>query len=388
MGTTSRPRNSVCLPVPSEVRLSLIKYCPKCGQKNRLPDEGKASGRYRCGTCGATVARTTFGPRWLWLLTAPWLFVLAVIGLSNLIGPDRWIPGAINLFLPQWLYALPAIVLVPCFLVAAPRLVWVPLAALLFVATSLMGFTWTFPPTAPLSQRLKVMTFNMKWGFEGTDKVCREIAEFDPDVVQLQDVGKTLWSPDAPLAVALKGYHVRHHFDFVVASKYPLTPVQSIDTDFPGYEAHIDRTWMRYGKAGIAFYNVHFLTPRFGLIALKKHNLGKLVNDTNIRLESSQILAANVGQDHGPIIITGDFNAPVQSLVCRNVGNLGFTDAFQAAGRGYGYTYGQDTPVKRPYVRIDHIYVNKYFRVLSATTGGTDASEHVPVRAVVALAGM
>jgi endonuclease/exonuclease/phosphatase family metal-dependent hydrolase len=324
---------------------------------------------------------------WLWILTGLWILLLLAIGLSNAIGPELTLAGQINLFLPQWIYALPGVVIVPCFLFTARRLIWVPLAALGYVGAVLMGYNFSFQRDVPGAPHLKVMTFNMKWGRYGSGKVAREIADFDPDVIQLQDIGTSLRLPLAPLALALRGYHVRQNLDFIVASKYPITQIQSTDTDFPGYESHIDRVWVRFGKRGIAFYNVHLRTPRFGLVAIKKRRFDGIESDTRIRLEAARILAANLIKDKGPIIVTGDFNAPVQSLVCRTVSDLGFTDAFQAGGRGYGYSYGQDTPVKRPYVRIDHIFVNDAFHVVNATVGRSDASEHIPVRAVVALTG-
>lgn len=363
----------------------VIRVCPKCGQRNRIPVRSLTRGRYTCGACGATVARRTHPPGWLAALTALWVLLLAVVGVSNAIGPEyTWI-GAANLYLPQWIYAAPAILLVPAYLLVAPRWTLLPAACVLYVAGPLMGFTWTFPPTIPRSSRvpvLRVMTYNAKWGRHGADLVAAEIRRANPDLVQFQDSSGLT---NSAVGGALAGYTVRVDGQYIVASKYPISEITSCDDTVLGMQHHVTRVWMRLGRTGVAVYDVHLISPRTGLVAIRHDDIRAIVHNTLIRIDQARRLAWYLSGEHGPLIVTGDFNSPVQGLALRCETGLGLRDAFEQAGRGYGYTYGQDTRVGRPYVRIDHILVSRHFTVTDCWTGGSRASEHSPVCAVLAL---
>jgi len=84
--------------------------------------------------------------------------------------------------------------------------------------------------------------------------------------------------------------------------------------------------------------------------------------------------------------VAGDFNAPVQSIVCRKLMRHGLTDAFSTAGQGYGYSFGHELRlVAHSYVRLDHILASRHWRVERCWTGGADASDHRPVIADLVL---
>ena len=105
--------------------------------------------------------------------------------------------SSLNLYLPQWLWAFPAIILVPLTGALARRLIWVPLAALLWVLGPVMGLClhWGRPasPNDPsagtAAGRLRVMTYNVKWSSHDGEAIVRDIATFHPDLIQMQDSG-------------------------------------------------------------------------------------------------------------------------------------------------------------------------------------------------------
>ncbi len=103
------------------------------------------------------------------------------------------------------------------------------------------------------------------------------------------------------------------------------------------------------------------------------------------RLFEAGRLADYVAVEPGPTLVTGDLNAPVQSLVCRRLFGAGLRDAFTQAGFGYGYTYGGYTRVRRPYVRIDHILASRQWQVRHCWVGNAAGSDHCPVIADLTL---
>lgn len=317
-------------------------------------------------------------------LAVLWIAALAVVGISNAWGPENWWFGATNLYLPQWIYALPAVVLLPVYAIYYPRHLAVPIACVLYVAWPLMGFTWTFPRAASGAVQLRVMTFNAKEGEFGADRVIREIRKANPDIIQFQDSTGLM---NTPVANALAGYTVRVAGQHIVASKYPISKITRCNISNTRWGYRVTRVWMRVGKQGVVIYNVHLISPREGLVGVRHERTHAIVDNTAGRLSQARRLAGYLSNERGPLIVTGDLNCPIQGLVCRCLTGIGLRDAWCEAGHGYGYTYGRYTKVGMPYVRIDHILVSRHWSVTRCWTGGSDASEHVPVCAVLALTG-
>ena len=62
-------------------------------------------------------------------------------------------------------------------------------------------------------------------------------------------------------------------------------------------------------------------------------------------------------------------------------------DAFGAAGRGYGYTYGHTLRPRWSYMRLDHILFSRDFVALDSRAGSAVGSAHRPVVADLAYPG-
>ncbi|MDR3707831.1 MAG: endonuclease/exonuclease/phosphatase family protein [Capsulimonadaceae bacterium] len=362
---------------------SIVRTCGRCGQRNRVPISALARGRYTCGACGATIAYSDRPPFWLAAPTVLWIAVLLVIGISNAYGPETWWFGAANLYFPQIVYALPAVVILPAYAIWSRRWLLLPIAALLYTLGPLMGFTWSFPRDPLPAPHIRVMTYNAKWGMHGADGVAEEIRKANPDIVQFQDSSNLMCS--TYVASALAGYNVRTDGQYIVASKFPISKIQRVDISFKGREFYATRVWVRMGGTGFALYDVHLFSPRSGLVGFRKQDIEPIIVNTRDRVFQAQRLAYAMALDRGPAIVTGDLNSPVQGLACRYPMSAGYRDAFEEAGRGYGYSYGQYTKVGQPYVRIDHILVSRHWTVVRCWTGGIESSEHIPVCAVIAL---
>ena len=326
-------------------------------------------------------------PRWLLVLTLPYLLLLAAITLVNATGPESFVLSSFNLYLPQWLWMLPGLALLPFYLLAARRWVWLPLLCLLWVAGPLMGMRWRWlAPDPPAAQgtRLRVMTYNVKMGRGDLAAIAKDIEDNKIDVLLCQEANGRF---RGFVASYLAGWHTQVSDQFLIATRLPMTNADVKYITYAQWNTQILHCDITVGSQTVAFYTAHLISPRGGLVAMLKNfrhrdpsNAEHLEWNTDTRLGEAHVIAGVIAQDTRPLILTGDLNAPVQSQVCRELFNEGLRDAFDEAGRGYGYSYGQK--VRRSpgaYVRIDHIMVSKAWQVLECHAGNTEGSEHRPV---------
>ncbi|MBA2682020.1 MAG: endonuclease/exonuclease/phosphatase family protein, partial [Ktedonobacteraceae bacterium] len=362
---------------------------------------------YRCSQCqetlfGAESSETSPSrkvpkkkrqrpPLMITLLNLAYLFLLLVLTLSNAAGPEGWWLGSFNLYLPQWLWALPTVLILPLTFGFARKWVWVPLLALLWVLGPIMGFCWhwglpVLPEAVPArvpGVRLRVMTYNVKGGRHDGAAIVRDIRTFHPDLIQFQDSEDVL---KGPVGQALAGWNIRVSGQYVVASLSPISELEPRDISYVGGSPHhCVRYLLQLGKTPVAVYNVHLLSPRLGLVSVRHRQIGGIVGNTESRLQEAARLAGYVQAETGPTVVTGDLNAPVQAIVCRGLFAAGLRDAFSESGYGYGYSYGAFTPIGHSYVRIDHILASRQWQFSNCWVGNEIGSEHCPVIADLVL---
>jgi endonuclease/exonuclease/phosphatase family metal-dependent hydrolase len=127
-------------------------------------------------------------------------------------------------------------------------------------------------------------------------------------------------------------------------------------------------------------------------MSVRNHDVNGLDSNVEARLYEASKLAKILESDRSPILLTGDINSPTQGLVFKNIARDQLHDAFQEAGNGYGYSYGQyivnhylgklHLPgLGQPYIRIDHILTTPEWVVTNCWTGSQTISDHVPVYA-------
>lgn len=312
---------------------------------------------------------------------------LLVVTISNVAGPERWWFGSLNLYFPQWPWALPCIVLLPWYLLSAWRWTWIPLLLVAWVFGPIMGFCLnTGSITTPRGGlRLRVMTYNIKWGYRDAPAALDNIAKAQPDVLLLQDAGAALDGALRPLRNY--GWHEAAMGQYVILSRYPLTDLEERWIT-PEHTHTCMRCILHAGKTPIVLYDVHLTTPRWALGAVQENGaeaMGSLEENVTVRQIQATMVAAHVEGENGPVILTGDLNAPVQSRACRKLLDVGLRDAFSETGWGYGFTYGQSTPIQQPFMRIDHLMVSPQWDILSCKVGSPRGSDHTPVIADIVL---
>ncbi len=332
---------------------------------------------------------------WLSLLTGLYLLLLFSLWGLNRIGPEKFWFGAFNLYLPQIMWAIPGILLAVVACRVDRSRVWLPVLCVLFALGPVMGFHWPFqkPATMPGRTALRIMTWNAKYSPPVAAALQREISRWNPDVLLFQDAPGALKGPLG--TYLLQRWNVLSRGQYVIASRYPLFGAEVIELPFSSRRKdQFVRCRMLIGSQVISLYNVHFRTPRRSLNAFRaaKRRLWSLPeaiesldNNVKIRINQAAVVQIYLNRETGPVILTGDLNAPEASLACKALRDAGLRDAFAVAGRGYGFTYGHRLLENRlpwlrfSWMRIDHIMLNSPFQVRRCVVGTGMASDHRPV---------
>lgn len=307
--------------------------------------------------------------------------IVAAMALIYAAGPERFVWGGVLLFLPQVVLAVPGLILLPFTIWCARHFTWWLIAALLTVAVPLMGLSWSSPRSAE-GVPVRLMTYNVQlWQRRNVPAILNEILAADPDVLCLQDARN---AKNTPLASYLQRRNVAMFGQYVFVSKFPIVDATVGDISYDGETHTYLRARVDVAGTDVVIFTAHLVTPRDALSPLRSPALWRL-GLSEIRQNQSQRMrqARQLVEDSrgitGPLVIAGDLNAPPASLVTRMLTDQGLVDAFTAAGRGYGYTFGHTLLVGRPFLRLDRILASHHLTPVNAWVGGASGSDHRPV---------
>ncbi len=307
------------------------------------------------------------------------LVLLAIISIANALGPDRWWIGGLNMYLPQWVWGLPSPILLLLCLWLNRRWSWVPVLSLLWVAGPVMGYCLG-ASAAKKGARIRVMTHNAQWWqVPLVDPLAWKIIRANADIACIQDARGAV---DAGLRDLLKGWNVAAYGQYVIASRFPLLKTTVGDISFRGEKHTYLRVEVKAHGRTVTVCTAHLTTPRDGLSALRHldpSGIRELNRSLTDRILQAESIAKDLRGTREPLIVAGDLNAPIQSLACRKLLGIGLQGAFDAAGRGYGYTYGHTLRLRHSFARIDHILVSSQFTPITCTVGDPVGSDHRPV---------
>lgn len=326
--------------------------------------------------------------------------VLVAITVMTRFGADRWWFGALNLYLPHVIWAVPGVLLFLAMSMVNRRWIWAPALCVVWVFGPVMGLCWALKTSPqPDDVILRVMTCNVKFGRHDISSLMADIDRYHPDVILLQDATGLL---QTSCREYFRNWQVKEFGQYIIACRLPLEDTVVEWINFPGQAENQSclRCRLRIAGTEITLYNVHFLSPReaLDLVPAAINNppfrdfaANQLENSTAFRLIQARTLSKLLLQETGPVIVAGDLNAPDNSLVCATLRCSGLHDAFAERGRGYGYTYGhfllpQRFPLLRfSFIRIDHIMMSSHIETVGCWTGTAEASDHRPVFADLAL---
>ena len=307
--------------------------------------------------------------------------IVAAVALIYAVGPERFMWGGVLLFLPQVILAIPGLILLPFALWCARRLSWLLIAALLLIAGPLMGLSWS-TREATNGTPFRLMTYNIQlWQRRNVPAILKEILAADPDVLCLQDARD---AKNTRLSTYLENRNVAMFGQYVFVSKFPILDATVGDISYDGETHTYLRARIDVAGTEVVFFNAHLVTPRDALSPLRtpalwRLGLSEMRQNQSQRLRQARQLVEDSRGITGPLVIAGDLNAPPASLVTRMLTGRGLTDAFGAAGRGYGYTFGHTLLVGRPFLRLDRVLASNHLTPIRAWVGGSSGSDHRPV---------
>lgn len=317
------------------------------------------------------------------LTTCVWLYLLGVFGVTLLllVLSDEWWVATLILFGPRWVWALPLAVLAPAALIFRRRLLWLLGLAALLLLFPVNGFE--LPSLRVLTgdgerRDLRVMTYNVGGGKPDPADVAPLLEKIAPDVALFQECD-TLISAAQP-SLERQGWHVDTQWGSCIASRYPIRKVDVRDPK-DVWEMGGSGVIVRYeiDKPGLPFnvVNVHLETVREGLAeVMHRAWRGAPGLEANIRQRDfeSGLGRAWTERATGPLVITGDFNMPLESAIYRRHWSS-FTNAFSEAGFGFGVTKATGWHG----IRIDHVLLGPGWACLGAWVGPHLGMDHRPM---------
>jgi len=218
-------------------------------------------------------------------------------------------------------------------------------------------------------QVYKVMTYSKMGRNHDVEAMARTIAAQKPDLLFMQelsgeDADKLKVMLDEAAGVPLN-IDVCEHIGAVI-SRFPLHSLkgkgdleQAVQIDFP--------------EIPVLAWNVH---------------LQKSLLDTQVQYKGVDWLADKISHEQEPLLVAGDFNATMINFPYVKIRQQ-LDNAFERAGFGFGFTF--PSPARRmgvvtPFMRIDHIFFSRHFRVHDArVVKDAGGSDHYPVIALLSL---
>lgn len=321
--------------------------------------------------------------------------LIVVVLIFRWVG-ERWWATGVALYLPRLGFAVPLPFIVAGLLVLRLwRLLYTQLLAALIVLFPLMGFVLPTPHFADdEAPRIRVLSYNVDSLNGGIDNVLAQIEKFSPDLVFLQEV----YSDQEVMVERLRTRYpsVGTSAQFVFASRFPVISTEQPErVEFGGKlrTARFAKQVIETPLGPIAFYNVHPVSPREGLVAVRGEGVshevltGRVFAARSTAMQEGSALrelqikafADMAKQESGPVVIAGDTNLPSQSFFLNHFLSA-YSDGFGQAGWGLGYTFPS---YRHAWMRIDRIFTSDSLRVVAFEVGQSKASDHYCVVADV-----
>jgi endonuclease/exonuclease/phosphatase family metal-dependent hydrolase len=240
------------------------------------------------------------------------------------------------------------------------------------------------------------MTFNIHAGHGDLTRVAALACPAGADVIALQEVD-VRWSERSAFADQAAELAAACGMGYRFAPIYSLPAATS---GMPPREfgvailtRHPIRSWRNHLLTRLSTQEAAEPAPMPGFLQVTIEVNGTTIDvfDTHLdyrpdpavrRTQVSEMLGI-LGESARPTILMGDMNAPPPPAATELAPLFERLRDAWAAGSGPGLTYPADAPVRR----IDYIFVAGPLRALAARVLPTDASDHRPVIADLALEG-
>jgi endonuclease/exonuclease/phosphatase (EEP) superfamily protein YafD len=313
-----------------------------------------------------------------------WIYLAGVVAVAAcllFLGDRHWL-GTALLFAPRWIWAVPLPLLALLAAIGERRLLLPLLLALVVLLFPVMGLQVPSPGrllAGDAPRDLRLMTYNVGGGEIEPAALGALLDEIRPDVALFQECNELV--EGARRVLAERGWHVDVQPGSCIASRFPVRAVDARDrTDV--YRMNGSGVVVRYeiDVPGLPLnvVNVHLATAREGISSLMSRApwRGAPTVDENMRLRDHESSLARAWTERatGPLVVTGDFNVPIESRIYQRYWSA-FTNAFSAAGAGFGYTKA----TRWHGIRIDHVLLGQGWRCLDAYVTRHLGGDHRPL---------
>ena len=335
--------------------------------------------------------------------------ITLVLYLSVLVSPVNFpyaglLPFLIPLFLAFNLFLLLVLA------ISLKKSAFIPLAALL-IGYKFILITYQFNSSDENAPGLRVLTYNAhlfdyKRSNEGEfdSNIFSWLVDHPAEVKVFQEFyqDNTSTSRNALKILSKNGayeysYHSnegdknRRSVGLAIFSKYPIVHEGVVfDTKYTNGAIFAD---IEVGNDTIRIYNTHLESMAIQAESLDNYEqaktvyrktLGKLHRGSLARAEQLDILFEHFGNSPHPVILMGDLNEIPYSYAYFKLSQK-LTNAFELAGRGFGFTYNRILF----FLRIDHIFASPELTPLYFHTHReVDYSDHYPVSATYSWEGI
>jgi vancomycin resistance protein VanJ len=300
------------------------------------------------------------------------LLGLLLLWLIQTFAPERWWPVMLLVIAPPLVFLLPALWMgVLALRRRQPKITVLQIPVLVFWFAAFSGFC--FPPAfAPRasssSQTISTMTYNIRSGSLGIQKVVAILAAQNADVIFLQEAAAHgEYSDPVPiLQAALKNYHVARHHQLTIFSKFPI--LEKSYRELPKHQVGILEARLDVHGKPLTALCAHFSNPLNGG---PKNWLAEIPLMVAMRNAQADLLIHVASRASTPILVGGDFNTPPRGQLYRRLSSQ-FSDAFNTGGFGFGETFPAGFPIER----IDYLWTKNGARASSCRVLDAGASDH------------
>ena len=316
-----------------------------------------------------------------------YLLGLATLGLAERLIGERWWLTTLLTYVPQCVFLIPGFLLLPFALWKRRRRALGRLGGAFLVYLLLDGWRFSLPPPAPTPEEipLRVLTYNIRSGGGGVEKLAAAIRSVSPDAVCLQEASPYFGLPDPMpgLQKLLPEWRFTSYGDTSIGVRGgQIEGLEIVRYPVPGsYRAALLVKTTLKGQP-LTLVTTHLATAFHGeTLTRNRRGLPRYLEQTGAaRRVQLDALLARTDTVRGPLIVCGDFNTPPRGVEYARLAER-FTDAFARAGRGFGWSYSATHPL----LRIDYVWCSEDVRPLEARVLDWPHSDHKPLLADLAV---
>ena len=261
------------------------------------------------------------------------------------------------------------------------RVIFFAISLLFFITPVRRWINYSNPPKD--AGNLKILTFNIKAGILGVEKIEEYVAKTNADIILFQEHGA---GENYVISSSYQNGEKYLFTSFYSKSKIInqkqiignltseiIADVSYADVEINGKIVRIFNIYLQPFHIEKKMVNVN--SNQIDLEQATDNALKQLIPTFKDHQEQVDIIRKEIEQSPYPVIVAGDFNAVPNSYEYYQISN-GLQDAFVKVGKGSGTSFHD---FKIP-LRIDYVFASKELQPISYTIDrSVHISDHFPV---------